>query len=131
MKPMDGAVRLTDKIKKGELLDVNCASRDVLKDVTSLWGVMVLLALRSGTHRFSELRRKSPQVSEKMLTQTLHALETDGFINRVAYPVVPPKVEYSLTELGIEVTEHLSTLVDWIELNLYRVMASREKEDPK
>jgi DNA-binding HxlR family transcriptional regulator len=70
----------------------------VLKHVTSRWGVLILVALR-GPHRFSDLRRKMGGV-EKMLAQSLQALEQDGFIDRVSYPVVPPHVEYSLTPLG-------------------------------
>src|SRR5574343_45286 len=88
---------LSEQIRRGELQTVDCPSREVLKHMTSLWGVLILLALRDGTLRFSELRRRTPKVSEKMLAQTLQNLELDGFINRVSYPVVPPHVEYSLT----------------------------------
>ncbi len=78
----------------------------MLKHVTSRWGgVLILVALREGTHRFSDLRRKMGGVSEKMLAQSLQALEQDGFLNRIAYPVVPPHVEYSLTPLGEQVSE--------------------------
>ncbi|VDR30246.1 HTH-type transcriptional activator hxlR [Raoultella terrigena] len=91
---------------------------NVLKHVTSRWGVLILVALRAGTHRFSDLRRKMGGVSEKMLAQSLQALEQDGFIDRVSYPVVPPHVEYSLTPLGEQVSEKVAALADWIELNL-------------
>jgi DNA-binding HxlR family transcriptional regulator len=63
-------------------------------------------------------------VSEKMLAQSLQALEMDGFIDRVSYPVVPPHVEYSLTPLGVQVSEKVEALADWIELNLPQVMAN-------
>jgi len=66
-------------------------------------------------------------VSEKMLAQSLQALEQDGFINRVSYPVVPPHVEYSLTPLGEEVSEKVAALADWIELNLPQVMSNRDE----
>jgi len=99
----------------------------VLKHLTSRWGVLVMVALRDGTHRFSDLRRKMGGVSEKMLAQTLQWLEQDGFINRVAYPVVPPHVEYSLTPLGEEVSEKVAALADWIELNLPEVLARRDE----
>jgi DNA-binding HxlR family transcriptional regulator len=89
--------------------------------------VLILMALRGGTHRFSELRRKMEGVSEKMLAQSLKALTADGFVLRVSYPVVPPYVEYSLTPLGEEVAERVAALADWIELNLPRVMAAQEK----
>lgn len=86
-----------------------------------------LVALRQGTHRFSDLRRKMGGVSEKMLAQSLQALEHDGFVDRVSYPVVPPHVEYSLTPLGREVSEKVAALADWIEVNTPQVMANREE----
>lgn len=89
-------------------------------------GVLILLALRQGTHRFSDLRRKMGGVSEKMLSQSLQALEQDGFVDRVSYPVVPPHVEYSLTPMGIEVSEKVAALADWIEVNTPKVMANRD-----
>lgn len=104
-----------------------CLSREVLKHVTSRWGVLILVALRDGTHRFSDLRRKMGGVSEKMLAQSLQALEQDGFLNRVSYPVVPPHVEYSLTPLGEQVSDKVAALADWIELNLPQVLAQRER----
>ena len=90
-------------------------------------GVLILVALRDGTHRFSDLRRKMGGVSEKMLAQSLQALEQDGFINRVSYPVVPPHVEYSLTPLGEQVSDKVAALADWIEMNLPQVLALREE----
>ena len=100
-------------------------SRDVLQHVTSRWGVLVLVALLAGTHRFSDLRRKIGGVSEKMLAQTLQWLESDGFVLRKSYPVVPPHVEYSLTPLGLEVARRVEALADWIEGNLPSIMEAR------
>ncbi|OAT27688.1 QorR family redox-sensing transcriptional regulator [Buttiauxella brennerae ATCC 51605] len=116
---------LTEQMRDGNLFAEQCPSRDVLKHVTSRWGVLILVALQGGTHRFSDLRRKMGGVSEKMLAQTLQWLEADGFVNRKSYPVVPPHVEYSLTPLGCEVAEKVAGLADWIEGNLPRVLASR------
>ena len=101
---------LSEKLRNGNLFAEQCPSRDVLKHVTSRWGVLILVALREGTHRFSDLRRKMGGVSEKMLAQSLQALEQDGFIDRVSYPVVPPHVEYSLTPLGLQVSEKVAAL---------------------
>lgn len=115
---------LSQQLRDGNLFAEQCPSRDVLKHVTSRWGVLILVALRDGTHRFSDLRRKMGGVSEKMLAQSLQALEMDGFINRLSYPVVPPHVEYSLTPLGMQVSEKVEALADWIELNLPQVMAN-------
>ncbi len=113
-------VSLSQQLKEGNLFAEQCPSREVLKHVTSRWGGLILVALREGTHRFSDLRRKIGGVSEKMLAQSLQALEQDGFLNRIAYPVVPPHVEYSLTPLGEQVSEKVAALADWIELNLPR-----------
>jgi DNA-binding HxlR family transcriptional regulator len=112
--------------QRGELFSVACPSRKVLQNVTSRWGVMVLVALMSGTYRFSDLRRKIGGVSEKMLAQTLQSLEADGFVLRTAFPVVPPRVEYSLTRMGQEVAREVESLADWIEGNLYRIMEQRQ-----
>lgn len=118
---------LSRQLREGNLFAEQCPSREVLKHVTSRWGVLILVALRDGTHRFSDLRRKMGGVSEKMLAQSLQALEQDGFLNRVSYPVVPPHVEYSLTPLGEQVSDKVAALADWIELNLPQVLAQRER----
>ncbi len=115
---------LSRQLREGNLFAEQCPSREVLKHVTSRWGVLILVALRDGTHRFSDLRRKMGGVSEKMLVQSLQALEQDGFLNRVSYPVVPPHVEYSLTPLGEQVSDKVAALADWIELNLPRIGAA-------
>lgn len=104
-----------------------CPSRLVLEHVTSRWGVLVLLTLLEGTRRFSELRRGIGGVSEKMLAQTLQALEVDGIVLRTVLPVTPPHVEYSLTPLGREVAPHLEALVGWIETNMPRIEKARKK----
>lgn len=116
------------KGKRGELFAVSCPSREVLRHVTSQWGVLVLRALLAGTHRFSDLTRRIEGISEKMLTQTLRALENDGFVRRKSYPVVPPHVEYSLTTLGAAVAEHVDVLAEWIELNLTAILKTRKSK---
>ncbi|KQZ43983.1 helix-turn-helix domain-containing protein [Duganella sp. Root1480D1] len=108
--------------RPGNVLAPECPSRAVLSHVTSRWGVLVLVVLLGGMHRFSQLRKEVGGVSEKMLAQTLVALEGDGFVLRTALPVIPPHVEYSLTPLGREVAERLEVLVDWIEDNLQRIV---------
>ena len=126
MKITNAPQTLSERLREGNLFAEQCPSRDVLKHLTSRWGVLVMVALRDGTHRFSDLRRKMGGVSEKMLAQSLQALEHDGFVDRVSYPVVPPHVEYSLTPMGIEVSEKVAALVDWIEVNTPQVLAHRE-----
>ncbi|WP_051293956.1 winged helix-turn-helix transcriptional regulator [Pseudoduganella violaceinigra] len=113
----------------GNVLAPECPSRAVLSHVTSRWGVLVLVVLLGGMHRFSQLRKEVGGVSEKMLAQTLVALEGDGFVLRTALPEIPPHVEYSLTPLGREVAERLEVLVDWIEDNLPRILAPQEEAE--
>ncbi len=117
---------LAAQMQRGELFTADCPSRDVLKHLTSRWGVLVLVALLQGTHRFSELRRKIGGVSEKMLAQTLQWLEGDGLVVRKAYAVVPPHVDYTLSPLGVEAARQVQGLADWIEGNLWRIMDARE-----
>ncbi|UYQ60375.1 winged helix-turn-helix transcriptional regulator [Streptomyces peucetius] len=112
--------------------DVNaadCPSRLVLEHVTSRWAVLLLATLLDGTHRFSELRRTVGGVSEKMLAQTLQTLERDGFVHREAHPVIPPRVEYSLTPLGEEAARQVWALARWAESRVPEVLAAREVHD--
>lgn len=117
---------LATAMQRGEVLSPECPSREILKHVTSQWGVLVLIVLLEGTHRFSQLRRKIGGVSEKMLTQTLQQLELDGFILRVSYPVVPPHTEYSLTPLGVSVGRQVEALTDWIEENIGQILQAQK-----
>lgn len=117
--------RLAQRLQRGDLFAQACPSREVLRHVTSRWGVLVLVALMAGTQRFSDLRRRIDGISEKMLSQTLQWLEGDALVQRVSYPVVPPHVEYSLTPLGEELAHRVGELADWIEVNLPRVLAGR------
>ena len=120
-RPNDTPLPLSERLKRGNLMAAECPSREVLKHVTSRWGVLVLIALEARTHRFGELRRAIGGVSERMLAQTLQWLERDGLVARVAYEVVPPHVEYSLTPLGREAAEKVRGLADWIEISLPRI----------
>ena len=104
-----------------------CPSRQILSHVTSRWGVLILIALRGETMRFSGLRRHIGGVSERMLAQTLQILEADGFVIRHSFDVVPPHVEYSLSGLGEEVAEKVAALTGWIENNLGRIPGAQAK----
>ena len=118
---------LSEKFLRGDLMAAECPSREVLKHVTSRWGVLVLMALESGeTRRFSQLRRMIGGVSERMLAQTLQWLEADGLVLRIAHEVVPPHVDYQLTPLGIEAAEKVRLLADWIETSLPRIARHRQ-----
>lgn len=98
----------------GGVFPSECPSRTLLNHVTSTWGVLILAALADRSLRWSELRKAIEGVSEKMLAQTLRTLEQDGFVHRDAQPVIPPRVDYSLTPLGRELAEHLLPLLGWI-----------------
>lgn len=106
-----------------------CDSRGVLEHVTGRWGTLALAALAEGSFRFNALRRKVDGVSEKMLAQTLQALERDGFVHREAEPTIPPRVEYSLTPLGAEVAGRLRELIELVEGRLPDVVAARRGYD--
>ncbi len=106
-----------------DVMATACPSRAILGHLTSRWGVLVMVALQSGTLRFSALRRRIGGVSERMLSQTLQQLEGDGFILRTAHDVVPPHVDYALTPLGVAAASHVAALAGWIEGNLPRILA--------
>ena len=115
---------LSEKMRRGDLMAAECPSREVLKHLTSRWGVLVMIALEDGeTRRFSQLKRAIGGVSERMLAQTLQWLEGDGLVARQSFPVVPPHVEYSLTPLGREAAGKVEALADWIETNLPRILS--------
>ncbi|MDF9751530.1 helix-turn-helix domain-containing protein [Arthrobacter sp. ES3-54] len=106
------ATRLPAALADG-VFPAGCPSRTLLDHITSKWGVLILLALSEGGQRWSELRRRAEGVSEKMLAQTLKTLERDGLVSRKAQPVIPPRVDYSLTERGYELSALLVPLVAW------------------
>lgn len=118
-------MKLSEKLARGNLMTAACPSREVLKHVTSRWGVLVLMALQDGTLRFSQLRRRIGGVSERMLAQTLHWLESDGLVTRTAHEVVPPHVDYALTDLGEDAARHVTALADWIETSLPDIQRRR------
>ena len=119
-------MKLSEVVRRGNVLATDCPSRGVLDHVTSRWAVLLFMVLQDGTHRFSELHRQVGGVSENMLAQTLRALEEDGFVERRAYATVPPHVEYTLTPLGHEVGAHVVALADWVQEHIGDVIAARQ-----
>ncbi|WP_328298317.1 helix-turn-helix transcriptional regulator [Streptomyces sp. NBC_00435] len=122
-------MEVSDKWAQAEAM---CPHRLVLEHVTSRWGVLALDALLDSSYRFSELRRevgKVANVSEKMLAQTLQTLERDGFVHRDAKPVIPPRVDYSLTPLGREAAEQVRALARWTGLRMEAVQQARAAYD--
>ncbi|GEK02707.1 helix-turn-helix domain-containing protein [Streptomyces sp. 1-11] len=108
-----------------------CPSRGTLEHVTGRWGGLTLGALHEGSLRFNELRRRVDGVSEKMLSQTLHALERDGLVHREAQPTNPPRVDYELTPLGHRVAERLLALIHLVEGSMDDVLAARTAYDAR
>ncbi|MFE9682465.1 winged helix-turn-helix transcriptional regulator [Streptomyces sp. NPDC002701] len=109
-----------------------CPSRETLEHVTGRWGALTmgaLAALPEGSLRFNELRRRVDGVSEKMLSQTLHALERDGLVHRDAQPTNPPRVDYELTPLGREVAGRLLSLIQFVQGHMDDVLGARERYD--
>lgn len=131
---MKNSVQTNDNLMgsfdRGNVLSTKCPSREVLKHVTSRWGLLVFFVLRNGEpQRFSAIRKQIDGVSEKMLAQTLQQLEADGFVDRIVYPVVPPHVEYQLTDFGIQFGGKVFELVDWLESNLIELLSSTPKAE--
>ncbi|KUO17928.1 winged helix-turn-helix transcriptional regulator [Streptomyces dysideae] len=106
-----------------------CPSRITLEHLTGRWGALTLGALYEGSLRFNELRRRVDGVSEKMLSQTLHALERDGLVHREAQPTNPPRVDYELTPLGREVAKRLIGLIHFVEGHMADVLDARRRYD--
>ena len=113
-----------------DVFDPNCGSREVLDLIADKWSALILYALRGRTLRHAELQRAIGGISQKMLTQTLRSLETDGLVRRVAFPVVPPHVEYSLTALGESLSPLLTEVCRWAENYLADIQAARAVSAP-
>ncbi len=107
----------------------NCPIREVLEGISGRWTSLLMMALAEQPHRFGELRRLVPDISQRMLTQTLHELQRDGYVHREVFPTKPPGVEYSLTELGRSMFEALNVLVTWADQNHAEVKAARRSFD--
>lgn len=90
-----------------------CPVEHTMAVIGGKYKTVILWHLKAGTHRYSELHRKIPQATDKMLSQQLRELERDGLISRVVYPVVPPKTEYSLTQYGASLSKILDALCEW------------------
>ena len=106
----------------------NCPIRNVLSRVGDKWSMLILFTLENHpTIRFKELQRNIPDISQKMLTATLKALEADGLISREVFPEVPPRVEYALTEKGKSLLPLIDNLLTWVSNNMEDIIASRER----
>jgi DNA-binding HxlR family transcriptional regulator len=116
---------------KWDVYNEGCPTRVILDRIADKWTVLIVGALEDRTKRFGELRREIGGVSQKMLTQTLRGLERDGLVVRMVYASVPPKVEYSLTELGRTLVRMLGAIREWSENNIEDVLMSRVSYDAR
>lgn len=114
-----------------DIFQENCLSRQALRLIADQWTPLVIYALKDNTMRFGQLLKRIDGISKKMLTQTLRALERNGLIQRVVYPVVPPVVEYSLTPLGQTLIEPIHVLTDWAYAHLPEVAHAQTTYDQR
>ena len=119
------------KSASASVMDAQCPSRLVLDRIADKWTALIIQVLGNGTLRYAQLQRTIGGISQKMLTQTLRSLERDGLVQRKVHPVVPPKVEYSLTRLGRTLIEPLHGLCRWSEKHLAELEANRTRAKAK
>jgi len=108
------------------VFDSHCPTRQVLDLIADKWTVLIIRRLADGTLRFAQLRRSVDGISQKVLTNLLRNLERDGIVTRRIYASVPPKVEYSLTNLGRSLCKLVEGICGWAEANIEQVQAARE-----
>ncbi len=106
-----------------------CPSRRVLEILAETWALLLIHTLADGPARTAQLRRRVDGISDKMLIQTLRRLQRNGFVARRAFPEVPPRVEYSLTPLGVSLSEPITALDRWVERNLAEIAVAQTRFD--
>lgn len=115
------------KEETGSIIEM-CPVRNVIARFGNKWALLTVLIIgEQGVVRFNELSRLIPDVSSRVLSSTLRTLEADGFIDRKVYAVVPPKVEYQLTEVGKSLLPLIQQLTEWAQTNMKRVMNHRKE----
>ena len=119
----------TNTVAKWNVYDQTCPTRLALDRIADKWTVLIVGRLAGGTRRFGELRRDITGISPKVLTQKLRELERDGIITRRIYASVPPKVEYSLTSLGVTLIGLLDAIRIWAESNIETVLDAQAAYD--
>jgi DNA-binding HxlR family transcriptional regulator len=107
----------------------DCEVRQILDRIADKWSLLVIALLDRRVLRFSELSRAIDGISQRMLTITLRQLERDGLVKRTVYPVVPPRVDYELTSMGVTLHDTIQALVDWTESHQDAIAAAREAYD--
>lgn len=115
----------------GDVFDPDCPTRLVLDRVGDKWTVLLVLLLSDGPLRFSRLRGQLGRVAPKVLTESLRRMERDGLVNREIFAEVPPRVEYSLTDLGCSLIEPISIISNWAEVHVNRITAAQDAYDAR
>lgn len=106
----------------------NCPVRNVLSRIGDKWSMLVLFTLETNKNqRFKELQSNIPDISQKMLTTTLKMLEGDNLVHREAFPEIPPRVEYSLTDKGQSLLPLIDNLLVWASENMNDIIESRQR----
>ncbi|MEV6426526.1 helix-turn-helix domain-containing protein [Nocardia sp. NPDC051463] len=116
-------------IPEGPCGDDDCGIRDVLDRLGDRWAVLVIVELSKGVRRFRELERAIPGIFQRMLTLTTKRLWRDGILDRIAYPTIPPQVEYRLTATGRSLAETVLVLADWSREHRGVIAAARQQWD--
>jgi DNA-binding HxlR family transcriptional regulator len=129
---MPDSANLTTRLcswQKQDFNAANCPVRDVLDQISGKWTTLLMIVLTDAPHRFSDLQRAVPDISKRMLTQTLRDLERDGLITRHVFPTKPPSVEYRLAPLGQSMLAPLAGLVEWAEASHASIQEARARFD--
>ncbi|MFI1286402.1 winged helix-turn-helix transcriptional regulator [Streptomyces sp. NPDC020858] len=121
--------QFTGSPDEADLRRADSLGREIFSDVANKWALLIIEALGERTLRFSELRDGVEGISHKMLTQNLRMLERYGLVERTVYPVVPPRVEYTLTEPGQALRVTIDGLCDWTHRYFGHIEASRRRFD--
>ncbi|MFM9595092.1 winged helix-turn-helix transcriptional regulator [Streptomyces scabiei] len=121
--------QFTGSPDEADLRRADSLAREIFSDVANKWALLIIEALGEHTLRFGELRNEIQGISHKMLTQNLRMLERNGLVERTVHPVVPPRVEYTLTEPGQALRVTIDGLCDWTHRYLGDIEASRHRFD--
>src|SRR3954453_8268399 len=127
----DGTSRSPRHIRDTDPGEPECEVRTILDRIADKWSLLVICVLADGTKRFSVLRREIDGISQRMLTLTLRQLEREGLLSRTVFPVVPPRVDYELTELGATLLDTIQALVAWAGKHGNEIRQARDAYDAR
>ncbi|KNE81950.1 MULTISPECIES: winged helix-turn-helix transcriptional regulator [Streptomyces] len=119
--------QFTGSPDEADLLRADSLAREIFSDVANKWALLIIEILGDRTLRFSELRNELEGISHKMLTQNLRMLERNGLVSRTVHPIVPPRVEYTLTEAGTALRKTVDGMCDWTHRYLGHIEAARHR----